>query len=381
MRFTNFSQSLKSIRSIIQLKDGSVIVSGYRGFTRLYPDFSMEDLNSGIYEEASGLSLSVFSLIEDIREPNKVLWAGSEGGGLYKFTINNKKIEMIKGDYTKGDFFRGEFVTSLFWGSDSMLYIGTERGLHILNTTTMFLKFFPPTIGGDSLVSFGIIYDLDEHNNTIYLSTERNGIVKFDPRSGDYSSFLSTGVSPASLPTNDIRALYFKNDDTCYVATNSGFCVFDRRSNKLRTYTMQDGLPNDLIYSILEDDSGKLWLSTNLGVACFNPKTGRFINYTKTEGLPGNEFNSKSYLKLKNGDMIFGGVEGFCVFNPAAITSDNLKTPIQLSLTSVFSRRKFLLVNLGIKLYSIQLSILKKSYILIMTKITLDWSLPHLTLM
>lgn len=337
-RFSNFSPSLKSIRSVIQLKDASVIVSGYRGLTRLYPDFSMEDLNSGIYEEASGLSLSVFSLIEDIREPNKVLWVGSEGGGLYKFTIDSRNIEMIKGDYTKGDFFRGEFVSSLFWGSDSMLYIGTERGLHILDTRTNYLKFYPPTIGGEALVSFGLIYDMDEYKDLIYLSTERNGIVMFNPGTGDFSSFLSTGMSSSALPTNDIRALYFKNDDTCYIASNSGFCVFDRTKKTLKTYTMQDGLPNDLIYSILEDDSGKLWLSTNVGVSCFNPHTGKFLNYNKSEGLPGNEFNSKSYLKLKNGDMIFGGVEGFCIFNPAAIISDNLNPNPTITNFSLFSK-------------------------------------------
>jgi len=337
-RFTNFSPSLKSIRSMIQLKDGSVMISGYRGFSRLRSDMTIQNINTGIFDSISGLTLSIFSLVEDIRQPNNVLWVGSEGGGLYKFSIPDSKIEIIKGSTKNGEFFRGEFVSSLFWGSDSLLYIGTERGLHTLDTKNDLLKFYPPKIASESVISFGTIYDIDENNGNIFLCTERNGVVKFDKRSGAFSPFLSTGDSVSSLPSNDIRSLYFKDDNLCYIATNSGLSAYDRKSNKIKNYSMSNGLPNDLVYSILEDNSGKLWLSTNLGISCFDPKTGKFINYTESEGLPGNEFNSKAYLKLRNGDMMMGGVNGFCIFNPATVTQNSLNPNPAITSFSLFSR-------------------------------------------
>jgi len=337
-RFTNFSPSLKSIRSMIQLRDGSVILSGYRGFSRVRSDYSIENLNSGIIDKIVGLTLSVYSIAEDRQEPNNLLWVGSEGGGLFIYSLETKKIKSFNDLNTKGDFLRGGFVSSLFWGSDSLLYIATERGLHSLDTKTNFLKYFPPAIGTDSVVSFGVIYDIDEHSGSMYLSTERNGIVKFNPRTGDFSSFLSSGTTTSSLPSNDIRALLFKNDDTCYIATNSGFCIYDTKRNKLKTYTMSDGLPNDLVYSVLEDNSGKLWLSTNLGVSRFDPHTGKFFNYTESEGLSGNEFNSKAYLKLRDGNMIFGGVKGFSIFNPETVAGDSLNPNLAVTSMSLFSR-------------------------------------------
>lgn len=337
-KFTDFSPNLKSVRSMIQLKDGSVIISGYRGFSKLNSDFSIENLNTSIYDRISGLTLSVYSLLEDINSPNDVIWVGSEGGGLFRYSLKSKDIEAVRGNFTNGDFFRGDFVTALFWGSDSLLYIGTERGLHTLNTKTNKLKFYPPTIGGESVVSFGVIYDLDEHNGSIYLSTERNGVIKFDTKTEEFSSFLSTEASSAALPTNDIRALYFKNNDTCYLATNSGFCVFDKKKNILKTFSMPDGLPNDLVYSILEDSTGKLWLSTNQGISSFDPNTGKFLNYNESDGLPGNEFNSKAYLKLRNGDLIFGGVKGFCVFNPETFSQTNLSPNLAITTFSLFSK-------------------------------------------
>ena len=46
---------------------------------------------------------------------------------------------------------------------------------------------------------------------------------------------------------------------------------------------MKDGLPNDFIYNILEDERGRLWLTTNKGLACFNTEEGTFLNYSKQE--------------------------------------------------------------------------------------------------
>lgn len=79
---------------------------------------------------------------------------------------------------------------------------------------------------------------------------------------------------------------------------------------------MKDGLPNDFIYSILEDDRGRLWLTTNKGLACFNREEGTFLNYTKQDGLPHDQFNYYGACKTQDGTFFLGSLGGVAYFKP-----------------------------------------------------------------
>jgi hypothetical protein len=50
----------------------------------------------------------------------------------------------------------------------------------------------------------------------------------------------------------------------------------------------------------------------------FNRKNKTFKNYTVADGLPGNEFNANAFFKSTNGEMFFGGYNGFISFYPTA---------------------------------------------------------------
>lgn len=89
---------------------------------------------------------------------------------------------------------------------------------------------------------------------------------------------------------------------------------------------MKDGLPNDFIYSILEDDRGRLWLTTNKGLACFNREEGTFLNYTKQDGLPHDQFNYYGACKAQDGTFFLGSLGGVAYFKPYEL-GDNPYSP------------------------------------------------------
>lgn len=110
---------------------------------------------------------------------------------------------------------------------------------------------------------------------------------------------------------------------TLWVGTNSGgLNKFDKKTGKFTHYTREDGLPNNVIFGILEDSLGNLWLSTNRGISKFNPKTGSFRNYTIDDGLQGYEFIPHSYFNSKRGEMFFGGSNGFNAFYPENVKNN-----------------------------------------------------------
>ena len=75
-------------------------------------------------------------------------------------------------------------------------------------------------------------------------------------------------------------------------------------------YTIHDGLPDNSVWGILEDESGYLWLSTENGLSRFDPITGRCNNYNEDDGLPFKRFHYLASHKSGTGQIFFGGDNG-----------------------------------------------------------------------
>ncbi|WP_446050486.1 ATP-binding protein, partial [Zobellia laminariae] len=104
------------------------------------------------------------------------------------------------------------------------------------------------------------------------------------------------------------------------------------------SYSIRDGLPNNVIKGILEDREGNLWLSTNMGLSKFNPKNETFKNYNESDGLQDNEFQELACVKRSDGEMLFGGINGFNAFYPEEI-SDN-DQPAETVITDLLISNK-----------------------------------------
>src|SRR5205085_8464437 len=120
------------------------------------------------------------------------------------------------------------------------------------------------------------------------------------------------------------------SNDSCYVSSNlifslcldpvqpkkylwigtggSGLNRMDVISDKCISFSIKDGLPNNVIYGILNDNDGNLWMSTNKGLSCFNEKKRTFRNFDYKDGLQSNEFNRGAYCRTRDGCLFFGGV-------------------------------------------------------------------------
>ncbi len=100
----------------------------------------------------------------------------------------------------------------------------------------------------------------------------------------------------------------------------SGLIYWNEATKTIRSFTKKDGLPNNVVYCIVQDQkSKKLWLSTNKGLSCFDPINKKTRNYTEEEGLLSNEFNLGASLKSINGEIFFGGIYGYNYFNPSKL--------------------------------------------------------------
>jgi hypothetical protein len=74
-----------------------------------------------------------------------------------------------------------------------------------------------------------------------------------------------------------------------------------------------------------------LWVSTNRGIASFDPRTKVFRTFLRSHGLQGDEFNFGAHFRTDNGEVVFGGANGYNFFLPERLRFN--ERPPAISLT------------------------------------------------
>ena len=168
----------------------------------------------------------------------------------------------------------------------------------------------------------------------VYLATENQGLLRADLSQKRLIHWNSLPADPQSLPGNSLLCL--AQDPTQYnflwIGTfGEGLCRLDKMTGQIKRFTIGQGLSNNVIYAIQTDKSGHLWLSTNRGLCRFDTRTYEVRSYMSDDGLPSEEFKQFHDVALPDGRLIFGGIGGYTVFNPARIREDPVKAVVALT--------------------------------------------------
>ncbi|MBK8498352.1 MAG: hypothetical protein IPL52_05930 [Flavobacteriales bacterium] len=162
-----------------------------------------------------------------------------------------------------------------------------------------------------------------------------SGLLRFDRRTGRWDHYTHDPSDAATLGVNVIFSLAddpAEPDRFLWIGTNGGgLDRLEKATGRVKRFTVNDGLPNDVVYGILDDEDGNLWMSTNKGIACFTPSTGAFRNFDAGDGLQDDEFNRDAYCKLPDGTLCFGGVKGFNFFRPRELVEDSTAHVIRIT--------------------------------------------------
>ena len=282
--------------------------------------------NSTNSETGKEVILSIYALSKE-----KILVGSLDG--LYELNIRSKhdyfykKIDFV----AKNQAQKHERVYSIVPFGKDAFFLATNGGVVLYNYQTKKSEVFEHnpkdkqnsiSLGVCRLIykdPFGKYWFATSGGGINYLSIKKGGkkIIqhpfskKLIQTSKDYvSSICSVGPNKLWLGT-----------------FGSGLIFANLNNNSIRVLTKKDGLPNNVIYGLLKDDQGSLWFSTNRGIGSYNLATSKIHTYTEKNGLVSDEFNSNAVFKTKNGEMFFGGIEGFNHFFPSKLTqeSDNLK--------------------------------------------------------
>ena len=263
------------------------------------------------------------------------LWIGTDGGGLNKYNREKDTFNHYRYDPANPTSLSSDEVLSIYKDRNGDLWVGTrDAGLNVYDYATDQFHHFTLPDNANSLYNNEVRSIYMDRKGTLWVGTVI-GLNKINLKKGDFKHFHANQDDPQSLSQNIILAIFEDRSGSIWLGTHSGgLNKFDPKTETFIHYNEQDGLASNVVYGILEDDQGYLWLSTNNGVSRFDPFTEQFKNFDVSDGLQSNEFNAGAYHEGKNGEMYFGGVNGYNSFNPEKIPEDNQYLP-PIVLTSL----------------------------------------------
>lgn len=297
--------------------------------------------------------------------PGGKLWIGTGDAGVNVWDRNNNTFSNLTRKAGTGARLPSDYITYICGDGPDDIWLATFdagiiRAQHDGKTIRTYKCINPSTGMEDPVVC--VLYK--DRSDTLWASTLRRGnryaALYFYNRTADRFDAFDTRLSDLFIFTEDrnaqlwggnlsqlvkidrrqkkhsfyelgvaVHAIYEDRSGRFWVGTEGGLMLFDRKQEKvIAAFTTDQGLSNNSVLTINEDAQGALWISTFNGLCRFDPLTNTFRNYYHSDGLQSNQFNYNAALKLRSGELVLGGINGFNIFNPADIKPVNNTPPV-----------------------------------------------------
>ncbi|PKP08957.1 MAG: hypothetical protein CVU09_13510 [Bacteroidetes bacterium HGW-Bacteroidetes-4] len=216
---------------------------------------------------------------------------------------------------------------------NGQIWVGCYGGLATYDYTNKQFKQYTNNVA-DSATSFNqdVVWDIfSDSKKQLWVGTGK-GLFRFDYDKSLFFRYPTNYTSDHILLNTEINQIHEDNEGYLWLATPKGLIRFNIQTEEALLFDTQNGLPNSVIYSVLEHNDN-LWVTTNKGMCRLNKNNFDLAIYNVNDGLQSNEFNP-ARLKTHDGKFIFGGVNGITVFDPEAL-ANYAKVP-QLYFTKLY---------------------------------------------
>ncbi|HEY6914334.1 MAG TPA: two-component regulator propeller domain-containing protein, partial [Paludibacter sp.] len=357
-----------SIWSIYPDPDGGVWIGTYGG-KLAYMTFFDNNVN---YFKAvpGGLNHPIVSCFEEDKDGN--LWIGTEGGGVNYWNrktgvtsyytqenntgVTSNMIKMLRYDEKKNTLRitafnggMGEFNNAQHRFSDMhMLHPVTGKQLSIYDfamegnsgiwltdpdADLMYKDLKNGTVKVVSLsdsrgkpVRMQIETLFRDKGNNLWLITH-NGAYIIDVNTKRIVKHYYIKAAPYSV--NNLSSYCITSEGDIWFGTHGGGINRLSKDGSYINFAEKDGLYGKTVFGILEDSSSKnIWFTTNDGLYYYDYKT-KSINKSQIDNLKlCGAFYVRSCFKTSEGEMLFGGTDGFLMFTPDKIRYNNQRAKV-----------------------------------------------------
>ena len=350
----------KNIKAITATSDGRIWFGTDKG---LYYT-QIDNRNITIKKHLISSELNIWSLTSG---SSSDLWIGTYGSGLYQLDLITDKLTAIPNYEKKSTSPAVKYVKSLCVDKEHNLWIGFwGMGLARLEPSNRHYTGWLNEKSDTTSLSFDDVWAIhQDKKGRIWIATDGGGLNLAYRQAGLFNEtdgwrFYRWTAAASGQGNLSSRGVYCicegrVKSNTEYVTvlwigTNNGlnkFVVKDSESHQkfpsppnveITHFTIENGLADNSVKSIVEDDNGNLWLGTGSGISLFDTDKNQFTNFGKTDGVIGSDFNFSAAYKNKDGIIFMGSTEGLNYFFPGDIKLSTFMPPLLITDFQIFNK-------------------------------------------
>lgn len=244
------------------------------------------------------------------------VWIGTDNSGLYclhpNAVLRHYNLPVTHINY-------------LWENSDNTLYLCTTQGLAL----------FDPSSGKYEYMDqgeLGQVFQLTKYQAGQLIGISEQGFFICDPNTKVIKLLDSSSDKYPMLhhSNHKCHCIFTDSRGLTWFGTQDGLNVWDNFKRKLFSFYSENGLSNNCIYAIQEDDLQRIWITSANGISRIDLSkqdkgySYSFINYNRYDGIIENEFIPRSSLLAPNNLLLCGGLNGFNSIELNHLTNNSL---------------------------------------------------------
>lgn len=169
------------------------------------------------------------------------------------------------------------YINELFRDRDGDIWIGTREPFHLYcykSSTHLISQIPDETVSqftkADTRGRISTITE-DSHGRLWMSSMLRGGILSYDKKENQWTSYPSEKSHYSFLVDEGIVSMFPDEDENLWVSTvfGDGLVCYHYQTDSITKYTRENGLLSDYVQAITADHAGNLWLTSEFGITKF----------------------------------------------------------------------------------------------------------------
>jgi hypothetical protein len=273
----------------------------------------------------------------------------STNNGLIQYCSEKGIEQWWKANPDKKDQLNAMVIKSVTQTPDDNIWVHTDKGISKLNKDHQTFTNYYNT-SNDAITSYLVSVICTDRNANTWVGTTATGLSRIDNKTGKVYTYWHESWDSTSIADSPIAAITESLDGSIWIGTENGLYKYQPSNDNFIRYGEKEGFANCNIRSVKDDKEGNIWAATASGITKFVPTTKQCVNFSWKDGLQPGKFSDKGATRLKDGRLVFGGDEGFNMFDPHTIELNPSKFKALISGIKINDSIQFLSCPKALKL-------------------------------
>ncbi|MEN7550620.1 two-component regulator propeller domain-containing protein [Rapidithrix thailandica] len=265
------------------------------------------------------------------------IWVATYQNGLHILSPGLSIHQQVNLETQSQPILANNHVTALLYDRHQYMWVASEGGLTLVNEELHVFRYFDKK----ELNCQYINSMYEDRKGNLWLATD-NGLKQVLSSRTELTEMYRIleypfPHDPEESPQSIIYSLTETPDGRLWLSRNGELYHFEPGTKSFHRYGETQGFTVQA-YGLEADSEGNLWTNAYEGLCKFNPNTGAQQWFYAHDGLQGNKFFFRAHLKDQEGNLYFGGTNGYNKLNPILLEKQ-LKLP-DLYITGITAKNK-----------------------------------------